>query len=189
MEIKIKEKNAAITKITKSNSTTSIKTINTSFSKIYNNVVNNSKSADTNITEINPLKDYEDHTDKKITTGNVLIDNLPPKNKADVLKAINDINGIFSIDILGNPDKFINKDSTINITRILDIYGSNIKSSDLDDLSKSINTLMDNGLISNEDYFTALKWIATKQEAFRIKMQSEKNRESIGSLICTNKKS
>lgn len=183
MEIKIKEKNASIPK---NNSTTSIKTINTSFSDIYKNSINNPKSADTNITEINPL---EDHTDKKITTGNVLIDNLPEKKKADVLKAIKDINEIFSIDILGNPDKFIKKDSTINITRILDIYGSNIKSSDLDDLSKSINTLMDNGLISNEDYFTALKWIATKQEAFRVKIQSEKNRESISSLICTHKKS
>lgn len=186
MEIKIKEKNVAIPK---NNSTTSIKTINTSFSEIYTDVVNTSNSTDKNITETNPLKAYEHDTvnenitDNEIITGNPLIDKLPKEKKSDVMKSIKDIDQMCGIDILRNGDKFINKDNTINIMRILNIYGNKITSSDLDDVSKAINVFMDNGLIKSEDYYAALKWIATRQEAVRIKMQNELRKDDLCNVI------
>ena len=41
-------------------------------------------------------------------------------------------------------------------------------------LTKAINKLYDCGLITTEDYFYTLKWIATQKEAARVKMTTEK---------------
>ena len=133
-------------------------------------------------------KSTTENTDKKetIKNGNPLIDNLPEKNKGEVLKAIKDLNGIFDIDILGDPDQFINKkDYTINLPRIISKFGQNVSPGELEDLGKAINTLMDNGLIRKEDYFAALKWIATRKEAFRIKIQSEEGIKALSDSILT----
>lgn len=123
-----------------------------------------------------------------ITIGNLLIDALPEEDKTQVLDAIEKLNNIFDIDMLGSPDKFFKKDSTINITRILGQYGNNVTSSELADLGESINILMKNGLISDEDYFSTLRWIATKQEAFRVQMKSEENKASLSDLMWKPKK-
>lgn len=153
-----------------------------SFSNILNEVKLRSESiVDSETKEISQLE-------CGITTGNPLIDALPEEDKTQVLDAIKKLNNIFDIDMLGRPDKFFKKDSTINITRILGQYGSNVTSSELSDLGESINILMKNGLISEEDYFTALRWIATKQEAFRVQMKSEENKAALGDLMWKPKK-
>lgn len=174
MEIKIHDKN---TRIDECNFKKSNNVSSTSFSNVFNQVALKSKATDdTKMEEMNILKDA-------LKTGNSLIDNLPDKEKSDVLDSIDHLNGIFDIDMLGNPGQFFKKDSTINITRILGLYGKNVSSSELTDLGKQINTLKDNGLISDEDYFAALKWIATKQEAFRVQMKSEENKAYISDLM------
>lgn len=153
-----------------------------SFSNILNEVKLKSESdVDSETEEISQLKGG-------ITTGNLLIDALPDEDKTQVLDAIKKLNNILDIDILGRPDQFFKKDSTINIIRILGQYGSNVTSSELSDLGESISTLTKFGLISNEDYFSALKWIATKQESFRIQMKSEENKAALGDLMWKPKK-
>lgn len=178
MEIKVQKNNVknyglSFTKTEKNNEN--------SFSSILNQAVNNSSSSQLTVGETDILKNID-------KTGNPLIDNLPEGKKGKVLGAINNLNRIFSINILGDPNQFINKDSTINMPRILAEYGTDVKSSELEDLSKSINTLAENGLISNEDYFYALKWIETKQQSFKIKMNSEKNKASVCDLMWKPKK-
>lgn len=176
MRIKINEDNSINYRL---NSTKTIKNIGTSFSETLNEVENKSTSVDTTATEISTFEN-------DIHTGNELIDNLPEKNKSDVLLAIvgsNGLNNIFDIDILGNPDQFIKKDSTINMPRILSEYGNNVSSKDLPALSNCINILMENGLISNEDYFYTLKWISTKQQSLKVNMNSEENKKSISDLM------
>ena len=156
-----------------------------SFSEILNNVNTKSTISNTTNEKVNP-------SDIKITTGNELIDKLPDKNKGAVLNAIegpHGLNKIFDIDILGDPSQFIKKDSTINMPRILAEYGNNVSSSELPDLSTSVNTLMSNGLISDADYFYTLRWIATKQLASKVKMSSIKNESYISNLILSPKES
>lgn len=168
-----------------------IKTLEESIANYSSTSKKASKNSSSSFSEIlNEVssKSTTENTDKKetIKTGNRLIDNLPEKNKGEVLKAIKDLNGIFDIDILGDPDQFINKkDSTINLPRIISKFGQNVSSGELEDLGKAINTLMDNGLINKEDYFAALKWISTRKEAFRIKMQSENSIKALSDSILT----
>lgn len=153
-----------------------------SFSNILNEVkLKSENTVASNIEEISQLEGG-------IITGNHLIDALPEEDKTQVLDAINKLNNIFDVDMLGTPDKFFKKDSTINITRIIGQYGGNVTSSELSDLGESINILMKNGLISEEDYFSALRWIATKQEAFRVQMKSEENKAALGDLMWKPKK-
>ena len=169
MEIKIDENNSI------NYGLNSIKTTNnngTSFSDVLNQATRNSKNVDTTIENINTFNDA-------IKTGNELIDKLPDKNKYDVLFSIGKLNQIFDIDILGNPSQFIKKDFTINMPRILAEYGNNVTTSELTDLDTNVNTLMKNGLISNEDYFYTLKWIVTKQQVLKIKIKSEDNKNSV----------
>lgn len=195
MEIKIKENNSIDYG---TNSTKTIKNIKTTFSEIFNEAASKStnidatKEVDNKSTNTDTTKEVEhtsttadtkEETNTDIKTGNKIIDNLPAKNKTAVLKAIEKINKILGIDILGDPDQFINKDSTINMPRILAMYGNNVKYPDLDILSTSINTLMTNGLISTKDYFSALQWIATKIKIFQTKLGSEENKKSAGDLM------
>lgn len=171
------------------NSTKTIKNIKTTFSEIFNEAakeVENKSTNDDTIKELDTTSttaDTKEETNNDIKTGNEIIDKLPAKNKTAVLKAIKKINDILGIDILGNLDQFINEDSTINMPRILAMYGNNVKYPDLDTLSTSINTLMTNGLISTKDYFSALKWIATKIKIFQTKLGSEENKKSAGDLM------
>lgn len=109
-----------------------------------------------------------------LKTGIPIIDKLPKEDRSGAYDGINTLNEIFSIDILGDPDQFIRKDNTINMPRIISEYGSNVKSRDFDNLTGAINKLHDSGLVSDEDYFYTLKWIATQKEAIRIKMNNEK---------------
>lgn len=155
-------------------------------SNSFSNILNDVKLKSGNIvaSEIKEISQL----DCGIITGNPLIDALPEEDKTQVLDAIKKLNNIFDVDMLGSPDKFFKKDSTINITRIIGQYGSNVTSSELSDLGESINILMKNGLISNEDYFSALKWIATKQEAFRVQMKSEENKAALSDLMWKPKK-
>lgn len=169
LEVKINESNSMHYGL---NSIKTTKNNGTSFSDILNQVTRNSKNVDTTIENINIFNDT-------IKTGNELIDKLPNKNKCDVLFSIGKLNQIFDIDILGDPSQFIKKDLTINMPRILSRYGNNVTASELTDLGTHINTLMKNGLISNEDYFYTLKWIETKQQVLKIKMQSEDNMNSL----------
>lgn len=179
MEIKINNKTIGLD--ANNHERTSLGSSN-SFSNILNEVKLKSKNIVTSeIIEVSQLEGG-------ITTGNPLIDTLPDEDKAQVLDAIKKLNNIFDIDMLGSPDKFFKKDSTVNITRIIGQYGNNVTSSELSDLSESLNILMKNGLISNEDYFSALKWIATKQEAFRIQMKSEENKAALSDLMWKPKK-
>ena len=157
----------------------------TSFSETLSKVTNKS-------TIFNTTNEKVTASDTKITTGNELIDKLPDKNKGDVLKAIqgpHGLNDIFDIDILGNPDEFINDDSTIDMPRILRDYGANVDSNELSDLGTAVNTLMSNGLISDADYFYTLRWIAAKQQASKVKMSSIKNESYISNLILSPKES
>ncbi|OOM75358.1 hypothetical protein CLPUN_33040 [Clostridium puniceum] len=116
---------------------------------------------------------------KNITLYIPTIDNLPRDKKGKALDAINKLDKIFSIDILGNPDQFMRNDFTIDMVRILSEYGNNATSFDFNDLTKSINTLLDCGLITNEDYFYTLRWIATMKQALKIKMNSVENKGTI----------
>lgn len=84
--------------------------------------------------------------------------------------AVHGLNKIFDIDILGNPDKFINEDSTINMPKILrDCSGSNVDSSELPYLSADVSTLMSNGLISNADYFILISMDCNKTTSIKSK--------------------
>lgn len=182
MRIKINEDKSLNYELNSKNSNTNNGTY---FSETLNKLTNKSTITNTTTEKVNT-------SDTKIMTGNELIDKLPDKNKGDVLKAIagpHGLNDIFDIDILANPDKFINEDSTIDMPRILRDYGSNIDSTELGYLGMAVNTLMSNGLISDADYFYTLRWIATKQQAFKVKMSSIKNEGCIRNLILAPKES
>lgn len=164
MEIKVANKNNA--------------DYNSSAQKTNNN---NGMSFSETLNEIS--KSYSD-IKKDIDSGKKIniptIDNLPRDKRGDAFDAINKLDKIFDIDILGHSDQFIKDDGTINMPRILSEYGGNVSSLEFDDLTKAINKLYDCGLISNEDYFSTLKWIATQKEASKIKMNNEK---MVGNLV------
>lgn len=158
MEIKVSDKNSLDynVPVPKSNNSNS-----SNFSETLNDV---------NKSYINIKKNIENGIKVNIPT----IDNLPREKRGDAFDGINKLDKIFGINILGDPDQFMRKDGTINMPRILSVYGSNVKSFDSNDLTKAINKLYDCGLITTEDYFYTLKWIATQKEASRIKMNNEK---------------
>lgn len=109
-----------------------------------------------------------------IKTDIPTIDNLPREKRGDAFDGIDKIDEVFGIDILGDPGQFLRNDGTINMIRILGEYGSDAVPFDEKKLSKGLNELYDCGLISTEDYFYTLRWIATQKEAARIKMNTEK---------------
>lgn len=102
------------------------------------------------------------------------IDNLPREKRADAFDGINKLDEVFGIDILGDPDQFLRKDGTINMVRILAEYGADAVPFDENKLTKGINKLYDCGLITTEDYFYTLRWIATQKQAAKVKMNTEK---------------
>jgi hypothetical protein len=111
---------------------------------------------------------------KGLKTNYPAIDDLPREKRADAFDGIGKLDEIFGIDILGDPDQFLRTDGTINMPRILAEYGPDAVPFDENKLSKGINELYDCGLITTEDYFYTLKWIATQKEAARVKMNTEK---------------
>ena len=158
MELKVSDKNSLYYNVSAPKQNNSD---NRSFSKTLNDV---------NKSYINIKKNIENGIKVNITT----IDNLPREKRGDTFDGIDKSDKIWGIDILGDTDQFMRKDCTINMIRILSEYGANATSFAADDLTKTINKLYDFGLITTEDYFYTLKWIATQKEASRIKMNNEK---------------
>ena len=149
------------------------KTNGTSFADTLESAVNNSKTPQTNnkevaATENNLIKDAE-------LTGIPRIDSLPKKNKNTVLKAIYEVSRILGIDVY----KHFNNDGTIDMKGILGNFKGHIKSCDMEVLVKSINDLHDNGLIDDENYIYALKWIQAKELADNVKLSSDNKENSI----------
>ena len=164
MIIKINQHNPINSRL---NSTKTVEYSGPTFLETLNTVANNSTSTKTSSEGIAQLQD-----DTK-TTGIQRIDKLAEGRKGIVLKAIDSLDHILDINILQNKDEFFNEDSQIKIRDILDGYGDHVTSNEMTDLGKTINVLMDNGMISNDDYFYALKWMAMKAEQFSVKLQNE----------------
>ena len=140
-----------------------------SFSEALNSVVIDSKNTQLLNNNNDKLNFSEDVLNGK--TGIPTIDILPAKNKACVLKSMKKLYDIFGL----NPYDYLKDDSTLDIKRMIHDFGDGkIPSYNLDALNKAINTLHDNGLIDDENYFYAVKWMAEKAEAVKIKAQSEK---------------
>lgn len=78
-------------------------------------------------------------------------------------KPVKDLEDILDFDLEEDKDRFIKKNGKINISDILNEYGSNVSGNDLKKLGETINSLYNSGAIDTEDYFYAMKWIATKQ--------------------------
>lgn len=78
-------------------------------------------------------------------------------------KPVKDLEDILDFDLEKDKDRFIKKNGKINISDILNEYGSNVSGNDLKKLGETINSLYNSGAIDTEDYFYAMKWIATKQ--------------------------
>lgn len=78
-------------------------------------------------------------------------------------KPVKDLEDILDFDLEEDKDRFIKKNGKINISDILKEYGSNVSGNDLKKLGETINSLYNSGAIDTEDYFYAMKWIATKQ--------------------------
>lgn len=78
-------------------------------------------------------------------------------------KPVKDLEDILNFDLEDKKDKYIKKNGKINISDILNEYGSNVSGNDLKKLGETINSLYNSGAIDTEDYFYAMKWIATKQ--------------------------
>ena len=78
-------------------------------------------------------------------------------------KPVKDLEDILDFDLEEDKDRFIKKNGKINISDILNEYGSNVSGDDLKKLGETINSLYNSGAIDTEDYFYAMKWIVTKQ--------------------------
>lgn len=78
-------------------------------------------------------------------------------------KPVKDLEDILDFDLEEDKDRFIKKNGKINISDILNEYGSNVSGNDLKKLGETINSLYNSGAIDTEDYFYAMKWIVTKQ--------------------------
>ncbi|GAA0075765.1 hypothetical protein UT300005_01430 [Clostridium sp. CTA-5] len=109
---------------------------------------------------------------KKSSTKNDVI-KVYGKNNELIVKSIKDMEKIFNIDIIGNEDKYFKEDNKIDILKIIDNYGDNVGDNDLEDLQKTVTTLWKENMITDEDYFYAIKWIALKVEQKAIKIQLE----------------
>lgn len=181
MEIKIRNSN------TIGYEHNSIKTIrdncNATFSESLHQVVTKSTSTLPSSKEIDELQNNNK------TTGIPKIDNLSEQKKDIVFKSIKTLNDMFDINILQNKDEFFNEDSQIKIRDILDGYGDHITSNDLNSLSSTINRLLDTGMISNEDYYYAIKWMALKREQFNVKLKIENTKSIANNLMWNPKKS
>lgn len=78
-------------------------------------------------------------------------------------KPVKDLEDILDFDLEEDKDRFIKKNGKINISDILNEYGSNVSGNDFKKLGETINSLYNSGAIDTEDYFYAMKWIVTKQ--------------------------
>jgi hypothetical protein len=149
-----------------------------SFTSVLNEVMNSTNDIQT-VGELNKVIDPHDRR----AAIEAKIDKLPPKNKADVLFSIKELNKMFGIDILGENGKYLKENLTIDFQRLLYDHGSEIPNSSLGDLSKYVNKLYENGLVDDEDYFATLKWIATKQKIGQLKVANEENKKKAGDAI------
>lgn len=186
MELKVYSTDKT-TKLTTNIDNNTNKTLNSS--ENFSNIINKVKSQSTNIDNTKIMKSL-DHVVEDRKTGNPLIDGLHEENRSEVLGAIGTLDQIFGINMLGSQGDFFNKDGTVNIVKIIDLYGNNVSSNDFKSLSASLETLKDNGLISTEDYIYAIKWIQTKKAALNMKMHFQEIKDSlINELIYKHKNS
>ena len=126
-----------------------------------NNITDSIKSARVSVSNNNQL------TFKEIVDG---VNEANKKNAEDNYyeldfdsKPVKDLEDILDFDLEERKDKYIKKNGKINISDILNEYGSNVSGNDLKKLGETINSLYNSGAIDTEDYFYAMKWIATKQ--------------------------
>ncbi|MBW6410053.1 hypothetical protein [Clostridium weizhouense] len=114
---------------------------------------------------------------KKLSIKNDVIKNYG-KNNELIVKNIKDMERILDIKIIGNEDKYFKEDNKIDIFKIIDNYGSNVSSNELEDFQRTVTTLWEEGMITDEDYFYAIKWIALKveQKSIKIKLENVKKK-------------
>lgn len=112
------------------------------------------------------------------SAGIEAINNLPAKNKAAVEFAMCRIGEIFGKDPYNlDPYNYFREDSTIDFKKFVNDLGDKyISSNSLDALYEDLNTLHDNGFVTDEDYDYCSKWILSKINAEKIKL---KNKEMI----------
>lgn len=176
MEVKINEKN-------KINYETGAKkgvenTQNSSFASVLDKVMSSSTDRQT-IGEINKVIDPRDRR----AAIEAKINKLPEKNRGDVLFSISRLDRMFSLDILGENGKYLKEDLTIDFPRLLYDHGDEISPSSYEALTKYVNTLHDNGLVDDDDYFATLKWIAMKEQLGHVKVANEENKKKAGDAI------
>lgn len=178
MEIKVQENNSTNYNL---DSAKDKKYTESNFSDILNEVATNSTSNKRKVQETDLLQN------PRLKAVMDKIDALPKKDRDDVINSIKTINKALGINIFGNADKFLNDDSTINLQRILYEYGDNVSYRDLNELNNAINVLHKNGLVSDDDYFYALKWLETKQMLFETKVNAEEKKKTTGDSMWKSK--
>lgn len=57
---------------------------------------------------------------------------------------------------------YLKDNGKVDVKRMLDEYGGKVKTNELRELSKIVTGMFKEELVDEEDYFYALKWIATK---------------------------
>jgi len=84
------------------------------------------------------------------------------------------------LDIKENDWNKLYKDNgKLNVVKMINDYGNNLTSNELNSFVGSMNKLYEEGMIDTEDYYYALRWIALKVQQFAIKLQIEDEQNSI----------
>ncbi|SFC55727.1 hypothetical protein [Clostridium uliginosum] len=147
-----------------------------------NNVQTSIKDKDLNGKDINKSQSEIGQTEKSDK------EELTEKHKEIVSKAIEDMEKIFNINMSKNPDEYYKKNKKINITEIIRKYGNNVSSNDLNDLEKTVTSLWKEGMIDDDDYFNAIKWITLKVEQKTVKLKLENEKKHIQDIITDKNK-
>lgn len=71
-------------------------------------------------------------------------------------------NNILNVDEPKGRNMYLKDNGKIDVMKMLKEYGNDVKTKDLNTLASVIGALYKEGLIDDEDYFNALKWIRTK---------------------------
>lgn len=99
--------------------------------------------------------------------------NYQEEDKKKIDQAFDTLTAIFDADIREYGDKYINEDNTVNVHKMIDELGDYVSSDEMSSFGKAIGELYDKGMISREDFFFALRWMAAKIKGSSVKVNSD----------------
>lgn len=99
--------------------------------------------------------------------------NYQEEDKKKIDQAFDTLTSIFDADIRDFGDKYINEDNTVNVHKMIDELGDYVSSDEMTSFGKAIGELYDKGMISREDFFFALRWIAAKVKGSSVKVNAD----------------